>query len=313
MTQRMQQRVGIIGVGAMGMAVARRLLDAGLAVSVRDVRDEAAREAAASGAVVCDSPAALAARCEAIVTLVVDAEQTEQVVFGADGVAQAMQPGAVLIVSSTVAPAFAESVAARLSARGLLMLDAPCSGGPAKARNGQMSMMIAGHAKALEHATPLLEVMAARRILLGERAGDGSRAKILNNMLAGVNLAAACEAMALGIKLGFDPRVLIEVVSASSGASWVFDDRMPRVLAGDYAPRAAVDILRKDLAIVLDTAKRQNFPTPLARVAHTLYEDASRLGYGKEDDAALIKVYRALAGIELPGIEVPAAEPPAKA
>jgi 3-hydroxyisobutyrate dehydrogenase len=104
----------------------------------------------------------------------------------------------------------------------------------------------------------------------------------------------------------FDPQVLLEVVSASSGASWVFDDRMPRVLAGDYAPRAAVDILRKDLSIVLDTAQHENFPTPLARVAHTLYEDASRLGFGKEDDAALIKVYRALAGIELPGTEPPA-------
>jgi len=300
MTQR-RLRAGVIGVGAMGMAVARRLLDLGLEVRVRDIRDEPAREAAAAGAVVCDSPAALASACDAVITLVVDAAQTEEIVFGADGAAQAMQPGGVLIMSSTVQPAFAESVAERLAARGVLMLDAPCSGGPAKARSGQMSMMIAGSAQALARATPLLEVMAARRILLGERAGDGSRVKILNNMLAGANLAAACEAMALGIKLGLDPRLLYEVVSSSSGASWMFDERMPRVLAGDYAPRAALDILRKDLSLLLESAAQQGFPAPMARTAHAQYEEASRLGYGKEDDAALVKLYRTRAGIDLPG------------
>jgi 3-hydroxyisobutyrate dehydrogenase len=293
-------RAGVIGVGAMGMAVARRLLDAGFQVCVRDVRPEAERDAAAAGALVCTSPAALAAQCDAIVTLVVDAQQTEDVLFGAQGVAQAMHPDAVLLVMSTVPPAFAESVAQRLGALGRLVLDAPCSGGPAKARSGQMSMMIAGSQKAMARAAPLLEAIAARRMLLGERPGDGSRAKLLNNLLAGVNLAAACEAMALGIALGFDPKRLMEVVSVSSGASWVFDDRMPRVLTGDYAPRAALDILRKDLGIAQSAAQQRDFPTPIADAARALFDEASRRGWGKEDDAALIKVFAALAGVELP-------------
>jgi len=293
-------RAGVIGVGAMGMAVARRLLDADFQVCVRDIRQEAALEAAAAGAVTCDSPAALAAQCDAIVTLVVDAQQTEEVLFGAQGVAQAMSPDAVLLVMSTVPPAFAESVAQRLAAMDRLVLDAPCSGGPAKARSGQMSMMIAGSAAAVARATPLLDVLAARRMLLGERPGDGSRAKLLNNLLAGVNLAAACEAMALGIALGFDLRQLMDVVSTSSGASWVFDDRMPRVLAGDYAPRAALDILRKDLGIAQGAAREHDFPTPLTDAARALFDEASRRGWGKEDDAALIKLFAALAGVELP-------------
>jgi hypothetical protein len=132
---------------------------------------------------------------------------------------------------------------------------------------------------------------------ISARPGDGSKAKIVNNMLAGVNLAAACEAMALAIKLGLDPRTMSEVIGASSGGSWMFTDRMPRVLAGDYAPRAAVEILRKDLAILLETARNERFPALVARAAHALYEDAARPGHGHEDDAALMLVYRTLTGI----------------
>ena len=147
----------------------------------------------------------------------------------------------------------------------------------------------------------MLEAISGTRVRISERPGDGSKAKIVNNMLAGVNLAAACEAMALAIKLQLDPRTMFEVIAASSGGSWMFSDRMPRMLAGDYAPRAAVEILRKDLAILLETARSERFPAVIARAAHTLYEDAARLGHGQEDDAALMKVYQTLTGIALPG------------
>lgn len=293
--------IGVVGVGAMGMNVAKRLLACGFPVFARDIRPEAEKEARAAGARVCESPASLARDCAFVVTLVVNADQTEEVVFGPDGLAQTLAPGAVVIMSSTVQPSFAANLAQRLAGHGVHMVDAPVSGGPSKARDGTMSMMLGGADAVLERAAPVLEAMAGRRVRISDRPGDGSKAKIVNNMLAGVNLAAGCEAMALGIKLGLDPQTLVDVVNASSGASWVFADRMPRVLAADYAPRAAVELLRKDLAILLETAQGVHFPALVARTAHAVFEDAARLGHGHEDDAALVKVYRQLTGIRLPG------------
>jgi len=293
--------VGVIGVGAMGMNVAKRLLDCGFPTFARDIRPEAEAEARAAGARICDSPAELARECSVVITLVVNAEQTEEVVFGQRGAVETLAPGAALIMSSTVEPSFAASLGERLAARAIHMIDAPCSGGPAKARAGTMSMIVAAADAACERAAPVLEVISGIRLRIGERPGDGSKAKIINNMLAGVNLAAACEAMALGIKLGLHPKTLFDVVCASSGGSWIFADRMPRVLEGDYAPRAAVDILRKDLAILLATASHEHFPAMVARTAHAIYEDAARLGFSHEDDAALIKVYQFLTQIRLPG------------
>jgi 3-hydroxyisobutyrate dehydrogenase len=293
--------VGVIGIGAMGMGVAKRLLACGFSTFVRDLRPEADEEARAAGAVVCPSPAEVGRRCDVVITLVVDAAQTEEVVFGPAGLAQGLQPGGIHIMSSTIQPAAAESLAARLGERALLMIDAPCSGGPAKARAGKMTVMAAAPARVVQRCRAVFDAIAAHCFHVSERAGDGSRVKVVNNMLAGVNLAAACEAMALGIKLGLDPRILADVIGASSGGSWIFADRMPRVLAGDYSPRAAVDILRKDLSILLETAGSQRFPTPVARAAHAIFESASSLGHGAEDDAAVVKVYQTLSGIALPG------------
>jgi putative dehydrogenase len=296
-----EPNVGVIGVGAMGMGVAKRLLECGFPTFARDIRPQAEEEARAAGARLCSSPAEMGRACRIVVTLVVDAEQTHEVVMGRKGLIETLAPGSVVIMSSTIQPDAAQALAEPLAARRVHLLDAPCSGGPAKARAGTMSMMLAGADAALERAASVLETISGTRVRISDRPGDGSKAKIVNNMLAGVNLAAACEAMALAIKLGLDPRTMFEVISASSGASWMFSDRIPRVLAGDYAPRAAVDILRKDLAILLETARNERFPALVARAAHALYEDASRLGYGQEDDAALAKVYRTLSGIDLPG------------
>lgn len=292
--------VGVIGVGAMGMNVAKRLLDRGFPTFARDIRPEAENEARTAGAAVCASAAELAQQCEVVITLVVDAEQTEDVLFGEQGAAAALARGGLVIMSSTIQPLIAQALAQRLERLGLQMLDAPCSGGPAKARAGTMSMMLAGSDGALECAAPVLEAIAGPKIRISERAGDGSKAKVVNNMLAGINLAAACEAMALAIKLELDPRTIFDAISASSGASWIFSDRIPRVLSGDYAPRAAVDILRKDLSILLETAQAVRFPALVTRAAHAMYESAASLGFSEEDDAAVVKVYQALTGIELP-------------
>jgi 3-hydroxyisobutyrate dehydrogenase len=299
----MSARAGVIGIGAMGMGVAKRLLARGYAAHVRDVRREAEDEARAAGAVVCASPGEVAKACPIVITLVVDAAQTEDVVFGRQGVVAGMAPGGVLIMCSTVAPAYAATLGERLAPKGILALDAPVSGGPARARDGSMSMMISGAPEAYEQARAVLEAISGKRFRVSARTGDGSRMKIVNNLIAGTNLAVACEGFVLGMKLGLDPQTVFDVVSASSGASWVSGDRLPRVLSGDYSTKAAVDILAKDLGLALEAGAAADVPLPIGAVARQAFVAASALGHGQEDDAAVAKYYARLAGVALPGGE----------
>jgi 3-hydroxyisobutyrate dehydrogenase len=293
-------KVGVIGVGAMGMGVARSLLARGYSVRVRDIRPDAEAEAAGAGAIVCESPAALARACDVVMSLVVDQHDTEAIVFGPEGLAGTLSPQAVYVMSSTVPPRYASDLGARLEARGLAMLDAPVSGGPARAWSGMLSMMVSGSDAARERAESVLAEVAANRFVVGTAPGDGSKAKIVNNLLAGVNLAAAGEAMTLGMKLGLDPKLVFEIVSASSGASWIFGDRMPRVLSGDYTTRAATRILTKDLSIAAATAAEAGVPGSLATAARDVFAAAVADGHGDADDAAVIRYYAARAGVKLP-------------
>jgi putative dehydrogenase len=285
-------RLGVIGIGAMGMAVARNALDRGIPVAVRDIRSEPEREAAAAGATVCTTPADVGRASDVVIVLVVDRYQVDDVLFGADGVIHGMAPGGIVVVSSTIEPDYAETIGPRLAVAGLHHIDGPVSGGPARARNGTMSMMAAGPEAPFERAAPLLRELAAKLFRVSARPGDGARTKMLNNLLAGVNIAAATEAMALGERLGLDPRALLEVICGSSGDSFMIRDRLPRALDGDFAPRGAVDILRKDLGIVIGAARGDGYPTPLADAAFGVFEATSRMGLGGEDDVALLKYYR---------------------
>ena len=289
--------IGVIGVGLMGMGVAKRLLERGFHVRVRDIRPEADEEARAAGAEVCASPEELARGCDAVITLVVDAAQTEEIVFGAGGAAEAMTGGSVLLMCSTVAPAFSESLGQRLAGRGIAMLDAPVSGGPVRARAGTMSMMLGGPGALVARCGPLLEAMSDKRFHVGAAVGDGSKAKIVNNLLAGVNLAAGCEALALAERLGIDPRQALDVIAQSSGASWIVEDRLRRAVEGDFAPRAAVTLLAKDLGLALDTGTDALTALPLASVARQIFNGTVSLGHGAEDDAAVLKFYRAVGGV----------------
>jgi len=292
--------VGVIGLGAMGIGVARTLLAKGFEVHACDVREPVLQSIAAEGAHTHRTPAALAAHVGAVVVLVVNAEQTEQVLFGPHGAADALQPGAVVIASSTVAPAFAESLGERLAAAGLLHLDAPVSGGAARAASGEMTVMASGSAAAFDAAAAVLDAIAAKVYRLGDRSGMGSKVKMINQLLAGVHIAAATEAMALGIRAGIDPDALYEVISNSAGSSWMFANRVPHILAGDYTPLSAVNIFVKDLGIVLDSARALTFPLPLTSAAHQMYLATSASGLGGEDDSAVIKMFQKLTGIELP-------------
>ena len=293
--------IGIIGLGAMGHGMAASLRRAGYRVHVCDVRLEAAQAFAAGGGVACATPAELAAHCEVIVSVVVNAAQTEAVLFGEHGAAAAMRPGSVFVMCSTVDPNWSVALEARLAALGVLYLDAPISGGAAKAASGQMTMMTAGHPEAYAKVGDALDAMAAKVYRLGDQAGNGSKVKIINQLLAGVHIAAAAEAMALGLREGVDAAALYEVITHSAGNSWMFENRMAHVLAADYTPLSAVDIFVKDLGLVLDTARATKFPLPLSATAHQMFMQASTAGFGREDDSAVIKIF--------PGITLPQAEP----
>ena len=263
-----------------------------------DVRFEVAQAFAAQGGVACASPAELAAQCEVLVSVVVNAAQTEGVLFGAGGAAAALKPGSLFIMCSTVDPNWSVALEARLAKQGVLYLDAPISGGAAKAASGQMTMMTAGNAAAYAKAGGALEAMAAKVYKLGDKAGNGSKVKIINQLLAGVHIAAAAEAMALGLREGVDAQAIYEVITHSAGNSWMFENRMAHVLAADYTPLSAVDIFVKDLGLVLDTARASKFPLPLSATAHQMFMQASSAGHGREDDSAVIKIFP---GITLPG------------
>ncbi len=289
--------VGVIGLGAMGSGMAKSLRRAGHSVSVCDARQDVAAAFAAEGGTACVTPAELARHCDVLVSVVVNAEQTEAVLFAENGAAAAMPRGSVFVMCSTVDPNWSVALEARLEALGILYLDAPISGGAAKAASGEMTMMTAGKPAAYARCGSLLEAMAAKVYKLGDRAGNGSKVKIINQLLAGVHIAAAAEAMALGLREGVDAAALYEVITHSAGNSWMFENRMAHVLAGDYTPLSAVDIFVKDLGLVLDTARATKFPLPLASTAHQMFMQASTAGFGREDDAAVIKVF--------PGIELP--------
>ena len=294
----MNQNIGVIGLGAMGCGMAQSLRRAGYPVHVCDVRPEATLAFAAEGGVACASPADLAAHCEVLVSVVVNAAQTESVLFGDGGAAAALKPGSLFIMCSTVDPNWSIALEARLAEHGILYLDAPISGGAAKAASGQMTMMTAGRPEAYAKAGGALDAMAAKVYKLGDSAGNGSKVKIINQLLAGVHIAAAAEAMALGLREGVDAQAIYEVITNSAGNSWMFENRMAHVLAGDYTPLSAVDIFVKDLGLVLDTARATKFPLPLSATAHQMFMQASSAGYGREDDAAVIKIFP---GIKLPG------------
>jgi 3-hydroxyisobutyrate dehydrogenase len=291
--------IGIIGLGAMGSGMAASLRRAGYTVHACDARPGVAEAFARDGGVACASPAQVGGACGIVVSVVVNAQQTEAVLFGDDGAARAMATGSVLVMCSTVDPNVSVAFEARTEALGLLYLDAPISGGAAKAASGQMTMMAAGRPAAFERCEGALSAMAAKVYRLGDRAGNGSKVKIINQLLAGVHIAAAAEAMALGLREGVDAHALYEVITHSAGNSWMFENRMAHVLKADYTPLSAVDIFVKDLGLVLDTARASKFPLPLASTAHQMFMQASTAGYAKEDDSAVIKIF--------PGIELPKA------
>jgi putative dehydrogenase len=291
-------RVCVVGLGSMGLGAAKSCIAAGLTtygVDLNPAACEALREAgaAAAGADTAD----FAGELDGVLLLVVNAAQCRAVLFGENGLAGKLRPGTGVMVSATISAADAREIAQGLAERGLLMLDAPVSGGAVKAAAGQMTVMAAGPAAAFERLRPVLDAVAGKVYTIGEEIGLGATVKIIHQLLAGVHIAAGAEAMALAARAGIPLDTMYEVVTNAAGNSWMFENRMKHVVDGDYTPHSAVDIFVKDLRLVTETALSLGFPLPLASTAYTMFANASNAGFGREDDAAVIKTF---AGITLP-------------
>lgn len=292
--------IAVIGLGSMGYGMARALKRAGHAVLGHDVNPEAVARFQAEGGVAA-SLAEAAPGISTLVVVVLNAAQTEAVLFGENGIAAKLTPGAVVISCATVPPAFARDMAARCAALGLLYLDAPISGGAVKAEAGQLSIMASGAPEAFAAARPALDAMAETVFELGREAGPGSAMKAVNQMLAGVHIAAMAEAMAFGIGQGVSPDRFMAVIPKCAGTSWMLENRGPHVRDGDYTPRSAIAIWPKDLGIVLEIAEGAGFNAPLTETALARYRKAVEMGLAGADDAAVAKVYAAESGLVLPG------------
>ncbi len=288
----MSGRVAVVGIGNMGLGMALRLRDRGFAVAVRDV--DPAREGLArvEGLDVCESPAAAATGARTAIVAVVDAAQTEAVLFGEAGLASALPPGAAVLLCPTIAPHDTERFAERLAALGLAPIDAPMSGGPLRAREGTMSLMVACAESTFERQRALIDALSSSVFRLGERPGDGARMKLVNNLLAGINLAGAAEVLALAERAGLDPSLALDVIERSSGQSWIGSDRMRRALAGDLAPRAHTTLLNKDTHLALAMAQRLGMDVPVGEHAAALFARACESGFAALDDASLLELLR---------------------
>ena len=293
-------KVGVIGLGTMGMGAALNLLKKGHAVTGCEIREASRAEFAAAGGAAVASPAELPPDLEAVVVFVINAAQTEQVLFGAQGCLDSLAKGAVVLCCATVAPEAARGLGTRIAQAGFLMLDSPVSGGKVGAHAGTMTVMASGSEAAFAKARPVLDAISTKVWQLGDQIGIGSTVKMVNQLLAGVHIATAAEALALGIRAGADPKTLYQVISESAGSSWMWQNRVPHILEGDDTPLSAVNIFVKDLGIVLDQARALTFPLPLAAAAHQLFLAAAANGQGAKDDAFVIRVWQALAGIDLP-------------
>ena len=290
-------RISVIGLGSMGYGMAQSCLRAGHIVRGIDIAPARMAQFEREGG----AAAAAFGSAEIVVCVVLNADQTRDVLFGENGAAHDLPKGAVIVSCATIPPQVARDLADRATAMGLHYLDAPISGGAAKAALGQLSIMASGPRAAFDAAAPALTAMAATAHDLGDEIGAGSAMKSVNQLLAGVHIAAMGEALAFAATQGLDLKRVVEVISASAGTSWMFENRAPHVVEADYTPRSSINIWPKDLGIVSDIAGAAGLPVPMTASALAQFCSAQGAGLGLEDDAAVTKVYARAAGVKLPG------------
>jgi 3-hydroxyisobutyrate dehydrogenase-like beta-hydroxyacid dehydrogenase len=284
--------VGVLGLGAMGAPMARRLVAEGFRVSVYDLDEARVSALASAGATGASSPADAASGVDARLVMVVDAAQVEDVLCGADGAAGATQ--APVVLTSTVGPRQVAALSARLAERGVDLLDAPVSGGVTRAGEGVLAIMTGGPPELHERMRPVLDALGSTVVHCGPEPGDGQAVKLVNQLLAGVHIAAAAEAIAFAEALGLDPAAIHPLLTAGAASSFMLEDRGARMLdPGDGEVRSALDIFVKDLGLVAESARDRRFAAPMAETAAQLFTMASARGLGRRDDSSLVEFLRA--------------------
>lgn len=287
--------VALIGAGNMGGALVERLCEAGWPVAVCDTDPLRQQQALAAGASLADTPLSAVAQLgpqDALVIVVVDAGQCREVLWGEQGASFGLRPGQAVVLCPTIAPEDTVAIAERLAGQGIDCIDAPMSGGPQRARDGRMSLMVAAPDAVVERHTGLLDALSLNVVRIGERVGDGARTKLVNNLLAGINLVGAAEVLALAERMGLDLTTTLDVIERSSGQSWIGSDRMRRAIADDLAPRAHVTLLEKDTRLAVAAARSVGFEGPLGESAARVFKEAAEAGMADLDDAALLSFLR---------------------
>jgi 3-hydroxyisobutyrate dehydrogenase-like beta-hydroxyacid dehydrogenase len=299
------QNAGFIGLGAMGAPMAKRIVSAGFDLSVFDVRPENADPLVELGARRAGSPREAAEGAEALVLMVVNAEQAEDALFGGDGAAEILSPESAVVVMSAVGPEAVRRIEGPLAGRGVRLLDAPVSGGVARAERGDLLIMAGGIADLFEEVRPLLAAMGSTVSHCGGSVGDGQSVKLVNQLLCGVHVAVAGEALAYAETLGLDPRSVFETIRYGAANSFMLEDRGERMLEREFVPaKSALDIFVKDMGLVRLAAGEQGFRTPLADAAHRLYQVGSSLGLGEEDDSGVVRVFENADGAGRAGVSL---------
>jgi 3-hydroxyisobutyrate dehydrogenase len=284
----------------MGLGMARSMARAELPVTGFDVNPAAIEQLVADGGSRAASVSEAAKARDIVITVVVNAAQTRDVLFGSGGAAAAMAKGGLIISCATMSPDDARALASDAAGLGLLYLDAPISGGAVRAAAGELTVLASGEPAAFAKARPILDVIAAKVYELGDAAGIGASFKMVNQLLAGVHIAAACEAVTFAAKLGLDLAKVYEVITASAGNSWMFENRVPHIIDGDYAPKSAISIFTKDLGIVSDMGRAQKFPLPIAANALQLFLMTAAAGMDRDDDASVARMIAQVTGLTLP-------------
>jgi L-threonate 2-dehydrogenase len=301
MTDTAKPYVAVIGLGSMGFGMATSLRRAGFEVTGCDVMADSVARFVNEGGKGARTPAEAAKAADIAISVVLNAAQTETILFGKDGVSETLKKDAVFVSSATMDPEVARRLAKQLEPTGRHYLDAPISGGAQRAAQGELTILASGSPAAFAKARPALDAMAAKLYELGDAPGQGAAFKMINQLLAGVHIAAASEAITFAARQGLDLRKVYEVITASAGNSWMFENRMPHVIDGDYKPRSAVEIFVKDLGIVQDMARGARFPVPLASAALQMFLMAAASGMGRDDDASVARLYARIGGTTLPG------------
>lgn len=294
-------KLGFIGLGAMGFGMASHLLKSGFVVHAYDVYKPALSRFADLGGIIEDFPEEVAKDVEVLIIMVANEAQAESVLYGEAGSVSALRDGATIILSSTVSPGFVTCLEKRLKGKGLKLVDAPVSGGVKRAAEGTLTTMASGTDEALSCASTVLSVSSEKLYIIKGGCGAASSIKMVNQLLAGVHIAAAAEAMAFAARLGLKTKKLFEVLKNASGYSWMFGNRVPHMLENDYTPYSAVDIFVKDLGIVCSESTKLRLPHYMSSIAHQLFVSASASGWGRYDDAAIVKVYETLTGVKVEG------------